>query len=207
MNEVRVIALAGVFQAVELVRELANSGQADTVALSATIGSVLKIDADTPAAVFGDLSGVRLGLQTLIRHFDNVQQDFAVMQMLIGVLRLERQFSRRDDFVRIVRNGIATAQRQTDHFGLTHPNVLSGLAEIYTQTLSRLRPRIVVHGNPLHLHNQAVVDQIRALLLAGVRAAVLWHQLKGRQWRLIFDRRAYVMMARGLLARCTLDNG
>jgi len=37
-----------------------------------------------------------------------------------------------------------------------------------------------------------------------VRAAVLWRQLGGSQWRLLFRRRQYAMLARGLLAQCTL---
>jgi high frequency lysogenization protein len=42
------------------------------------------------------------------------------------------------------------------------------------------------------------------LLLAAVRGAVLWRQLGGSQLRLLFRRRQYAMLARGLLAACTL---
>jgi high frequency lysogenization protein len=34
---------------------------------------------------------------------------------------------------------------------------------------------------------------------------VLWRQLGGSQLRLLFRRRQYAMLARGLLTRCTLD--
>ena len=49
--------------------------------------------------------------------------------------------------------------------------------------------------------------QIRSLLLAAVRAAVLWRQMGGSQLRLLMRRREYAMLARGLLARSTLDHG
>ena len=58
-----------------------------------------------------------------------------------------------------------------------------------------------------NLSNAQVVAQIRALLLAAVRAAVLWRQVGGSQLRLIVRRRQYAMLARGLLARSTLDLG
>ena len=45
------------------------------------------------------------------------------------------------------------------------------------------------------------------MLLAAVRAAVLWRQVGGSQLRLLLRRREYAMLARGLLARCTLDRG
>jgi len=83
-------------------------------------------------------------------------------------------------------------------------DVSARLADLYVQTLSRLAPRILVEGNPTYLQQSAQVDQIRALLLAAVRAAVLWRQLGGTQMRLLFRRRQYAMMARGLLAGCTL---
>jgi high frequency lysogenization protein len=62
----------------------------------------------------------------------------------------------------------------------------------------------MVEGNPAYLQQPVQVNQIRALLLAAVRGAVLWRQLGGSQLRLLFRRRQYAMLARGLLAACTL---
>jgi high frequency lysogenization protein len=59
----------------------------------------------------------------------------------------------------------------------------------------------------VHLSSNPVVEQIRALLLAAVRAAVLWRQVGGGQIRLLLRRREYAMLARGLLSRSTLDRG
>ncbi|MEO7063241.1 MAG: DUF489 family protein, partial [Dokdonella sp.] len=42
---------------------------------------------------------------------------------------------------------------------------------------------------------------------AAVRAAVLWRQVGGSQLRLLFRRRQYAMLARGLISRSTLDRG
>ncbi len=62
-------------------------------------------------------------------------------------------------------------------------------AEIYTETLSRLSPTIVVHGTGTRLQQPGVADAIRATLLAGVRFAVLWQQSGGRQWQLLLQRK------------------
>ena len=61
-------------------------------------------------------------------------------------------------------------------------------AEIYSETLSHLRPTIIVHGTRDRLHQPSVADAIRASLLAGVRYAWAWQQLGGRQWHLILRR-------------------
>jgi high frequency lysogenization protein len=57
------------------------------------------------------------------------------------------------------------------------------------------------------LQQAAVVERVRASLLAAVRSAVLWRQIGGRQWQLLLHRRQCSMLARGLLTGITLDNG
>lgn len=207
MRESRVIAMAGVLQACRLVREIATQGRADAVAVQTSLASVFRFDADSAAEVFGGLSGLHLGLETLLDQFENERRDLALTQLVLGVLRLERKLVRRPAMLRQLREGIEAIQRQVDHLGVTHASVQSRLAELYVATLSQLRPRVVVHGNPLQLAEAQKVEQIRALLLAGVRAAVLWRQVGGSQLRLLVRRREYAMLARGLLTRSTLDRG
>lgn len=207
MRESRVIALAGVLQACRLVRETASSGRADPACVEASLASVFRIDADSAADVFGGLSGVRMGLEALLAQFDNGERDLALTRLVLGVLRLERRLARNPRMLDELRQGIDGIQRQVEHLGVTHATVRTRLAELYVATLSQLRPRVVVHGNPLHLSNPQLVEQIRALLLAAIRAAVLWRQVGGSQIRLLLRRREYAMLARGLLSRSTLDRG
>ena len=206
-REARVIAFAGVLQACRLVHDLATRGRADAAAAETSLSSIFRIDADDAADVFGGIGGLRLGFETLIAQIDGKERNLPVTRLALGVLRLQRQLMRHPRMTAALREGIESAQRQVDHFGLNHPTVQARLAEIYVETLSQLRPRVIVHGNPQHLSNAQVVAQIRALLLAAVRAAVLWRQVGGSQLRLIVRRRQYAMLARGLLARSTLDLG
>ena len=207
MRESRVIALAGVLQACRLVNDLATRGRADAGCVQASLGSVFRIDADSAADVFGGVAEVRVGLETLLAQFEDGHRDLALTRLVLSVLRLERRLARRPRMLRELRSGIDGIQRQVDHFGIAHATVQGRLAELYVTTLSRLRPRVIVHGNPMHLANAQLVEQIRALLLAAVRAAVLWRQVGGSQLRLLLRRRQYAMLARGLLTRSTLERG
>ena len=64
------------------------------------------------------------------------------------------------------------------------------ISSLYRKTLSTLRHRIKVAGKVQFLKNEIVSNKIRGLLFAGVRSAVLWHQLDGRYWRLfIYNKR------------------
>ena len=206
MREARVIALAGVFQGCRLVLDLATKGKADAASSEASLASIFRIDADSAADVFGGISGVRLGLEELIAQVDG-ERDVGLTRLVLGVARLARKLDRIGSMREALRNGIASIARQGEHTGVAHSAVQARLAGLYCETLSPVRPRIMVHGNPVHLGNPRDVEQIRAMLLAAVRAAVLWHQVGGGQFRLLIRRREYGMLARGLLARCTLDRG
>lgn len=207
MNEAQVIALAGVFQSAALVRTTATSGSQDASALEASIASILRLDVDDAAGAFGGLPSVRLGLETLVQQLDRNPSDLAISQITVTVLRVERKLSARPAMLQTLREGIEALQRQVDHLGITHQSVLARLSELYAATLSNLRPRVVVQGNPLYLQQPSHVERIRSTLLAGVRAAVLWRQLGGSQWQLLLKRRQLVMLARGLLSRARLDGG
>ena len=204
MREERIIALAGMFQAIALVRAIALRGGADGFVMAPSLASIFKIDADSPADVFGGLGNLRLGLEALIAQLDDKKRDLATTRIAISVLRLQRKITSRPRLMSALRDGIENIEKQTIGSKPGDAIVMSRLAKLYVDTISQLQPRILVEGDPQFLSQESQAAQIRALLLAAIRAAVLWHQLGGTQWRLLFRRRQYAMMARGLLAQCTL---
>ena len=205
MNEERVLALAGLYQACALTEQLANQGRCDEGALEASLASVFRIDAPSVVAVYGAIADLRLGLRNLVSQLDERSGDMAVTRMAMTVMRLERSLSGRAALLDQLQQGIHAAQRQVEHFGQGSSQVTSRLAELYASTLSPLRPRVMVNGNPQHLQQAAIVEKVRSALLAAVRSAVLWRQLGGRQWQLLLFRRQCSMLARGLLTGATLD--
>jgi high frequency lysogenization protein len=207
MTEERVLGLAGLFQATALAQQLANDGRCDEAALEASLDSVFRIDAASVVEVYGRISCVRLGLRTLITQLDEGGGDMAITRMVITVMRLERALARHGEQRDALQQGILSAQRQVEHFGQHSPQVISRLAGLYTSTLSTLKPRVMVTGNPQLLQQPVLVERVRACLLAAVRSAVLWRQVGGRQWQLIVHRKQCSMLARGLLTGATLDNG
>ena len=206
MNEERVLALAGLFQACVLAQQLANEGRCDETAMEAGVASVFRIDAPSVVGVFGNISNLRLGLRQLIGQLDGNERDMAITRMVVTVMRLERSLSARPELLTTLQQGIVAAQRQVEHFGRDSSQVTGRLAELYASTLSTLKPRVMVSGNPQQLQQPAVVEKVRANLLAAVRSAVLWRQVGGRQWQLLLYRRRCRMLARGLLTGATLDN-
>jgi high frequency lysogenization protein len=207
MDEPRAIAMAGLFQACGLVHDVATRGEADAAALETSLASVFRIDAESVDAVFGGVANLRYGLRTTIAMLGGERREPAVTRLVLAVLSLERRFGRQPGMRERVRAGIEALAADGAMPDVSASEIQARMAELYRETLSQLPPRITVHGDPALLARPRNVDRIRALLLAAVRAAVLWRQLGGSQWRLLLRRRAYLMLARGLLTRGTLDRG
>ncbi len=195
----RVVALAGAMQAADLARSVAQRGQADPAAVATCLSSLIRIDAPSSAEVYGDIAQLRPGLRLLEQQL-NHPQDMELTRYVVTLLRLERQLSRRDDLLEILRDGIAGVVQNLAHFPLDHSNTIARFADLYLKTISTLTPRIMVSGSQLHLNNPENASRIRALLLAGIRAAILWRQSGGSRWKLLARRNALLREARSLLA-------
>jgi high frequency lysogenization protein len=198
----RTLAFAGLAQSASLVRQIADTGDAETAPLSACIQTLFRFDADSVEAVYGGANTLRPGLRALVEQFDgsSAERDPALLRLMTSVLRVERSYSGSRGLGDKVRQGLEQIARQCEHWGPTHPTVLTRLGELYAATISGLRPRIMVQGNPVYLQQPAVVAEIRAILLCALRSAVLWRQLGGSQWDLYLRRAQMLDAARGWLA-------
>jgi high frequency lysogenization protein len=185
----RVLALAGLAQALHQVRRIAETGQSEGSAVQAALDSVFRIDAASPAEVYGSVSGVTPGLRVLRSYLAKDAHDEALPRLAMAVLQLERRFVRENDTVHAVTRGLGEIAPRAGQQGSTHPDVLSALGGLYADTISHLRPRVMVQGNPHYLGQPGVVAEIRAILLAAVRSAVLWRQLGGSMWDFVLGRR------------------
>lgn len=190
-------ALAGVFQAAMLVHQLALKGQCDEMDLTTSIHSILVTSPKNVAEVY-NYEKLHLGTPALKRMLsaDSKQPplDSNVIRYALALLHIERKLSRRSDMLSTIGQRLERTKDQSEHFGLLHDNVINSLAGIYLDTISTFRTRIQVNGQSEHLQNNRNAEKIRAVLLAGVRSAMLWRQCGGSRWQL-FIRRSKLLEA------------
>lgn len=193
----RVLALAGMAQALQQVRRIAETGQSDPAVVGTAIDSVFRIDAESPLAVYGDASALQPGLRLVRGYLNNDIDDPLLPKLALAVLQIERRFVADGDAVAQVLRGIAALAPAAERLGGAHPDILAGLGGLYAETISHLRPRVMVQGNPHYLGQAAVVAEIRSILLAALRSAVLWRQLGGSFWDFLLRRRDMLEAAGG----------
>jgi high frequency lysogenization protein len=199
----RTLALAAIFQTAALVKDLAWRGQCDDHEFDVMIGSLFAFDAGTPSEIYRGEANLRTGLERIEVQLKSGGKppDMELTRYGIGLIFLERKLQARPDMLSALGEGLKAAERQVDYFNLSHESVIARLAEVYQETISRLGPRIIVQGEQTHLSNPNVAARIRATLLAGIRAAVLWRQAGGSRWKLLFGRNRLIQEARDLLHR------
>ena len=197
----RAIALAGMFQAVRLVQQTGRGEHRDETATAASLGSIFNTDPESVLAVYETPAALRIGLEVLLSQLgtDNKQRDMELTGYVITLLHLERKLARNPALLDKIGTGIDKAREQAGFFSNTHPAVIAGLADVYKQTVSTLQPRIMVRGEQAVLANPGSKNMIRALLLAGMRAAVLWRQCGGSRLKLILQRKTLLECSRELL--------
>ena len=195
----RVLALAGMLQAIRLVQQMADNGQAETRPLAVCIESLFRFDADSTEAVYGSAADLQPGLLRLIAQLDGQGRDTTQTRIAMSVLHLERRFLMFPETVAAVQLALAALAPQRLSDGPTHPDLLVRLGEIYAAHISPLGPKVLIQGNPVYLSQPALVGEVRACLLAALRSAVLWRQLGGSYWDFLWSRRAMVQAAQSLL--------
>ena len=197
----RVIALAALMQVVTLVQQIAQTGQVNQAEFETLLSSLLETDPANTEAVYGDLGQLETGIKQLNSQLSKKKdkKDVALLRYIIGLLHLERKLAKRPAMLDLISREIDQIPQQIEYFGdINNPQVIARFADIYHRTISELTPRIQVHGDPSFLQQADNVNRVRALLLAGIRAAILWHQKGGRRWHFIFQSNKMLEISKSL---------
>lgn len=210
--EYRNIALSAAAQCAILVHELASTGVADSRQLRACVDPLLILNPGSSAVVYPDVAALSKGMTALQQAMggEGVKQFPEAVRYLLSMTVLQQKLLASASLQKAVRSGIEAVNSHEDlpaqdtDAPFPHYFPWAEVARLYQSTISTLSYRIHVAGNPEHLREQHVADKIRTLLLAGIRSAVLWHQLGGRRWHLVLHRKrirdSVAQIRRSLLA-------
>ena len=196
------IALCAVAQCAALVHELAIGKEIRQSQLASAINPLLILNPESVEQVYPNLESLTLGFSTLqsILGSNRLKQNSQIRRYITEILILRKTLSKNMIMQSVVRAGLSNLEpirpslidcMQTNQQEINEQNyTFEEISSLYRKTLSTLKHRIKVAGKVQFLKNEIVSNKIRGLLFAGVRSAVLWHQLDGRYWRLfIYNKR------------------
>ncbi|MCF4174608.1 high frequency lysogenization protein HflD [Vibrio sp. McD22-P3] len=197
----RTIAFAGICQAVALVQRVAKDGYCDSDAFESSIKAITNMNPSSTLDVFGVESDLKVGLECLVKGIDSTPSGSEITRYIISLMALERKLNGRNDAMSQLGDRLQMVSRQLEHYELLDEQMISNLASVYLDVISPIGPRIQVTGTPAVLQQTGTQQKVRALLLSGIRSAVLWRQVGGKRRHLVFGRKKMIEQAQILLAR------
>jgi high frequency lysogenization protein len=197
----RTLALAGIYQALDMVCRIARDGEAPQHAMKVVLQSIFVSDAETTDEVYGTAADLADGLKIVATIFNNPERnrDMEITAYLVTAIQLERVLSSHTKLLDDIGREIELLAPQLEQVSVLDMEIIHGLASIYRENISALTPRIIVHGEPHLLADEDKAATIRALLLGALRSAVLWRQKGGTRLKLLFGRQKAARIADAIL--------
>ena len=199
-SQLQTLSLAAVVHTVQLVRELARTS-APYPAMNGLINPQFLLNASSFAVIFPDLRLVRPGLESLALRTRQVRpgeteevtrytrSKLKLRPKLIADTCMQLRLSTRLQSISPLSDPHWQIENHSENIGASEiERSFKALATLYRDTIRTLPYRIQVQGKVEHLKDERIANRIRALLLAGIRFAVLWHQKGDRLWQLFILR-------------------
>lgn len=199
------LTLAAICQVASGVQKISRQGIVNEDEFTTLLNSIINTSPNNTLDVYdNDVSNLKTGLQTLVAHLGNnsKHKDPEITRYVVSLLSLERRLTKKSEQLNELGNRIEQCQRQLAHYDINSETLIASLASIYSDIISPLGTPIQVAGNPEILKQSTNQHKIRALLLAGIRSAVLWRQVGGKRRTILFSRAKIVACAEQLIKSC-----
>jgi len=187
----RVIALAAMGESAIMLQQVARGEQINNDKLSNLLNGILVTSPNSIFDVYKDIDDFNNGTALTIKQLSGqaTNRDIELTRYASGIMALSKRVLKSPKSLDILQQGINQIERRLEHFTIDDPTVLQNFADIYSKAISPLGLKIQVIGNPNILKQPVTQNKVRALLLAGVRAAVFWRQMGGKRRQFIFKRK------------------
>lgn len=193
------LALAGIYQAASLVKQIAHHGSANNAQLEACIETLFKFDVDNVEQVYGDHANIFNSVKVLQKNLTSISfsgskkenRDVEITKYVISLIMLEKILAKKPEMLDIISQRLKAIEDKFEFYPMVHDNTYTKLGHLYKDTISTLGPKIIVNGEQPYLSNETNASKVRAVLLAGIRSAVLWRQCGGSRWQFFFGQKAY----------------
>ena len=205
------IALAALFQCCTQIQRIATTGYFDERAVASVIRSLIVTDPKTIDDIYQE-SDLVVGFKQILDSFgkgdmSKAADTIVITKMALKLITLAHNVEGNDKVFNCMSDAIDALTRAipTDHpdfltFGNTQvvntEEDFHLFGSLYQSIISPNFAKLIIYGEERCLREVSNQEKIRALLLAGIRAVILWRQVGGRRRFLVFRRKAILEYAR-----------
>ena len=205
------IALAALFQCCTQIQRIATTGYFDERAVASVIRSLIVTDPKTKDDIYQE-SDLVVGFKQILDSFgkgdmSKAADTIVITKMALKLITLahnvegnDKVFNRMSDEIDALTRAITTDHPDFLTFGNTQvvntEENFHLFGSLYQSIISPNFAKLIIYGEERCLREVSNQEKIRALLLAGIRAVILWRQVGGRRRFLVFRRKAILEYAR-----------
>lgn len=206
------IALAALFQSAAQIQSIARFGTVDEHATAPLMRALVITDPEEVSDIYST-NRLSAGLNLLATSLDSkankqaqaeemVKIAYNIMTLENSIIKNKNIFAKLNNQVDILREHVLSLhpdyETAADNIVLDYV-VIQEYSKIYSDMISHNFPKLIIYGEEKYLRVTALQEMIRALLLAGIRACVLWNQVGGRRYSLMIKSKEIIECARKLL--------
>ena len=180
------IALAGLYQACQIVSKIAWNGEYNEQELEPLINCIIKVDSTNTENIYLNVSKLESGLVYFRKQIvgDIFTRSSETRRYIASLNKLSDTLMSDNSCINKIQLLLKNFSEKSE--SMTTDQKTIELSNIYQQTLSKFEPRIVVNGENKFLTDENHSSRIRTALFAGVRSVILWRQLGGSKLKLLF---------------------
>jgi len=198
------IAFAATCQAATLVQQFAHNGfSKDREDMAILMKSLLVTQPDSTLSIYGDdLTRLKTGIETALAQLGggNGKLDTEIGRYWVSLLSLSQKLNKSPESKTQLVQRLQQIERQLLLYkgDIMADQMVANLAAIYSDVISPLGTKIHVLGMQDYLVRPDIQQKIRATLLAGIRAGILWQQVGGTRWQFLFSRKKLLNQMKSL---------
>lgn len=210
--QTRTIAISAIYTVASQIKDIAWNGRQTDNELSEQLAPILRQEQETNNALelYDGIKNIRVGTQAFLDSMSaNGRADREINRYVYSLIYLAKKLNENENMLSYITReldhirdltGFGRLPGDDDNFyALNDEHVVRQLANIYQNSISKLGPRILISGKSEYLSEDETAQTIRALLLSGIRSAILWHRSGGSRLKLVLSRKAYVNAASQLI--------
>jgi len=212
--QTQTIALSSLYEIAQMIKKIAWQGHNSEDEISPLLAPLLRVEEEQGSVldIVGGVKSISRGLHTFLTTLDGKSEiDREINRYVFSLIYLAKQLNKNPNMLTYVSkeldhvkdltgfNSQADAEN-SDHYTLDDELTLRQLSNIYQSSISKLGPKIMVNGKPECLSVEKNTQTIRALLLSGIRSAILWHRHGGSRLNLFLKKKEFIRKANELLS-------
>ena len=183
-----IMSLCALLQCAYLIDKISISNQKITNEIEILINSIYIKDTNISADIYVNKKNLFLGFNTL-KQLLTGRNDLSlinVQKYILSILLIQKNLNKINTLKDLIRKKIDN-YHENSMMATNLDDLILYSEAIYTDHISIIQPRVIISGKKEYLEENSSL--IRALLLSGIRAAVLWSNHGGTKWQLMFRRK------------------